>query len=49
MSAIQDLLAHLVDGLQPFEAVSSGPKTRKVVGLSRMMSRRNFPSGLVFP
>ena len=31
-----------------FDAVSSGPNTRKFVMLLRMTSRRNAPSGLVF-
>src|SRR4030095_9553013 len=30
------------------EAVSSGPKTRKFVGLLASTSRRNSPSGLLF-
>ena len=31
-----------------FDAVSSGPNTRKLVGLFFITSRRNSPSGFVF-
>ena len=48
MSAIQVFLLASYTACSRFDAVSSGPKTRKLVGLFFMTSRRNSPSGFVF-